>query len=109
MAKARLEELNYELNRENLLQNLTQTIESLYIEADNARSRYASSQAQVRAAEATDQLTNRQFDLGLVNPLELLTAHTNLLNARLEMLNSKYMALLANKTIMYYATQNMSL
>lgn len=109
VAKARLEELNYELNRENLLQNLTQTIESLYIEADNARSRYASSQAQVRAAEATDQLTNRQFDLGLVNPLELLTAHTNLLNARLEMLNSKYMALLANKTIMYYATQNMSL
>ena len=68
-----------------------------------------SGQTQLEATGLTADLVNRQFELGLVNPLELLTAHNNLLNARLEMLQNKYMAILANKTITYYATTQISL
>ena len=76
--------------------------------SNNARAKYTSGLTQLEATQLTDDLTNRQFELGLVNPIELLTAHNNLLNAKLELLQSKYMAILANKTINYYATQEVA-
>ncbi len=109
VAKARLSALDYDVNRQQLLNDLSQTIENLYLDADNAKARYASGLKQLEATQATADLVNRQFELGLVNPLELLTAHNNLINARLELLQSKFMAILANKTINYYATSSASL
>lgn len=104
VAKARLNELEYDVNRQQLLDDLSQTIEGLYIDYDNAKAKYASGQKQLEATSLTADLVNRQFELGLVNPLELLTAHNNLLNAKLELLQSKFMAVLSNKTINYYAS-----
>lgn len=109
IAIAKLQALEYDLNKTDLINQLTQTIENLYIESDNARARYTSGLTQLEATSLTAELTDRQFELGYVNPLELLTAHNNLQNARLELLQSKYMAILANKTINYYATQKVSL
>lgn len=109
VAKARLAELEYDLNKGDLLDNLSQTIESLYINATNAHAKYSAGQVQLEAVKLTDDLVNRQFELGLVNPLDLLTAHNNLLNARLELLQSKYMAILSSKTINYYASQDVNL
>ena len=109
VAQAKLSALQYDLNKKDLLDDLSQTIESLYIDARNARARYESGKVQLEATQLTSDLVNRQFELGLVNPLELLTAHNNLLNARLEQLQNKYMAILANKTINYYATQEVAL
>ncbi len=109
VAKAKLAELEYDLTKKNLLDNLSQTIEGLYVDAANAKAKYISGISQLEATQLTSDLVNRQFELGLVNPLELLTAHNNLLNAQLELLQSKYMAILANKTISYYATQEIAL
>lgn len=109
VAQAKLSALQYDLNKDNLLNDLSQTIESLYIDARNSRARYESGKVQLEATQLTSDLVNRQFELGLVNPLELLTAHNNLLNARLEQLQNKYMAILANKTINYYATREVAL
>ena len=109
VAKARLASLQYDLNREQLLTDLSQTIENLYIEANNAYAKYRAGLSQLEATTLTDELVNRQFELGLVNPLELLTAHNNLLNSRLELLRSKYMAILSAKTINYYATGDIQL
>lgn len=109
VAKARLEEMNAELETTSLLNDLSQTIESLYIDASNAQAKFESGLSRLNAMKQTDDLVNRQFELGLVNPLDLLTAHNNLLNARLELLQSKYMAILAAKTIHYYATQEVTL
>lgn len=109
VAKARLASLEYDITARELLEDLSQTIENLYIESDNSRSRYLSGLKRLEAAEESARLVDRQFDLGLVNPLELLTAHNDLLNARLELLQSKYMAILSNKTINYYATSAVSL
>ena len=109
VAQAKLSALQYDLNKKDLLDDLSQTIESLYIDARNARAKYETGKVQLEATQLTSDLVNRQFELGLVNPLELLTAHNNLLNARLEQLQNKYMAILANKTINYYATQEVAL
>ena len=109
VAKAKLAALDYDITREELLNNLSQTIENLYIDADNAKAKYKSGTKQLEATQMTADLVNRQFELGLVNPLELLTAHNNLLNARLELLQSKFMAILSNKTISYYATSKVNL
>lgn len=109
VAKAKLSELQYDLDRKDLLDNLSQTVENLYIDANNARAKYQAGLTQLNSAQLTADLTNRQFELGKVNTLELLTAHNNLLNARLEVLMNKYMAIMANKTILYYATQEMTI
>ncbi len=109
VAKARLAEMEADISRYQLLNDLSQTIESLYIDARNAQAKYKSGMVQLEAMEETSRLVDRQFELGLVNPLELLTAHNNLLNARLEQLQNKYMAILAAKTIGYYATQQVNL
>ncbi len=109
VAKARIAEQEYDIAKKELLDNLSQTIESLYIDAGNAKARYEAGVSQLNAMQLTDDLVNRQFELGYVNPLDLLTAHNNLLNARLELLQSKYMAILAGKTINYYATQDVEL
>lgn len=109
VAQAKLNALDYELTRDDLFENLSNNIESLYIEARNARAKYETGKVQLESTQLTNDLVNRQFELGLVNPLELLTAHNNLLNARLELLQSKYMAILSNKTINFYATQQISL
>lgn len=109
VAKANLASMEYDLNRTQLMDDLSQTIESLYIDATNSQAKYTSGLKQLEAVEMTAELVDRQFDLGLVNPLELLTAHNNLLNARLELLQNKFMAVLANKTINFYATTQVSI
>lgn len=106
---AKLEALEYDLNKTQLKNELSQTIENLFIESDNSRAKYISGLTQLDATTLTAELVNRQFELGLVNPLELLTAHNNLLNARLELLQSKYMAIMSSKTIEYYATTQVSI
>ncbi len=109
VAKARIQEQQYDITKKELLDNLSQTIESLFINATNAKAKYDAGLSQLNAMKLTDDLVNRQFELGYVNPLDLLTAHNNLLNARLELLQSKYMAILAGKTIHYYATQEVEI
>ena len=101
---AKLQALEYDLTKTQLKNELSQTIENLFIESNNSRAKYMSGITQLEATKLSAELIDRQFELGLVNPLELLTAHNNLLNARLELLQSKYMVILSNKSIDYYAT-----
>lgn len=106
---AKLQALEYDLTKTQLKNELSQTIENLYIESNNSRAKFESGIAQLEATQLSAELVDRQFELGLVNPLELLTAHNNLLNAKLELLQSKYMAILTSKSIDYYATSQISL
>ena len=106
---AKLQALQYDLTKAQLQNELSQTIENLFIESDNSRAKYISGLSQLEATELSAELVDRQFELGLVNPLELLTAHNNLLNARLQLLQNKYMAILSSKTIYYYATSQISI
>jgi outer membrane protein len=109
IAKAKLSAIDVELDREDLVDNLVETLDNLFIEINTSRAKYAAGLRQLDATQQTATLTDRKFELGSVNALELLTAHNDLLNARLQLLQSKYMAVLSYKTINYYLTGEMSL
>ena len=63
----------------------------------------------VASASLSNDLVNEQFNLGLVNTVELMTAHNNLLEARHSLLQAKYMAMLGHKMIEYYRTANITM
>lgn len=109
VAKAKIEKMNTTLNYQSKLNDIAQTIESYYIEAQNAQAKYVSGKKQLQSAELTDELTNEQFKLGMVNTLDLLSSHNTLLSARQELLQSKYMAILNIKMLDFYQNKGITL
>lgn len=109
VAKARVQQLNAKLDSDQRLTDIAQTVENWYIDTRAAQSRYLAAEQQVESAKASNDLTNEQFNLGLVNTIELMTVHNNLLEARQSLLQAKYMALLGQKMIEYYRTTKVSL
>ncbi len=104
VAQAKIQQLNTQLDSEQRLTELAQAVENWYIDTRSAQSRYLAAEQQVESARTSNELTNEQFKLGLVNTIELMTAHNNLVQARQSLLQSKYMALLGQKMIRYYRT-----
>lgn len=88
--KANLAVETAELQLANAKKQLLQQIESVYLDAVSAQTRYPAAVEAERAAEETYNLTNQQFEIGMKNTLELLTAQNDLLSARMEVLQSKY-------------------
>ena len=109
VAKAKIEKLNTDLKLQSKLNDVAQSVESYYIEAQNAQAKYVSGKKQLESAQLTDELTNEQFKLGLVNTLDLLSSHNTLLNARQELLQAKYMAILNIKMLDFYQNKGITL
>lgn len=109
VARARVQQLNAQLDIDQRRTELAQSVENWYIDTRSAQSRYQAAVQQLESAELTNELTNEQFNLGLINPIELMSAHNNLVEARRALLQSKYMALLGQKMIEYYRTSTVSL
>ena len=92
--KARLASITSELEQISTQKQLLRTVEGLYLDATSSQNQYLAAVEQVKYAEETCTLIEEQFFLGMKNTLELLTAKNNLLNARQELLQSKYMAVM---------------
>ncbi len=108
-AKARIQQLNADLDTQQRLTEIAQNVESWYIDLRAAQSRYSAGIEQEASAKLSDDLVNEQFSLGLVNTIELMTSHNNLLQARHSLLQAKYMAMLAQKMIQFYRTAQITL
>lgn len=109
VAEARVAKMNLELDTDQRLLDLSQTVETWYVNVRESQSRYLAAVEQEKSAALSDELINEKFTLGLVNPVELMTAHNNLLEARHSILQAKYMAVLGRKMIDYYRTAEVSL
>lgn len=109
VAKARIARLNADLDYQEAMTSLSQTIEGIYIDAENAQSKYESCAEKLKSASLTDELVNEQFALGLVNTLDLLNAHSSLLTAQQELLQAKYLTILNKRLLNFYQTQQISL
>ena len=109
VAKAKVDKLNAELSEYQERQNISREIESCYLDAVNAQAKYVSGKLTLASAELTDELTNEQFRLGKVNTLDLLSSHAALANARQELLQLKYMAILNLKMLDYYGNNSITL
>lgn len=109
VAKAKVQQLSAELDSDQRYTDLAQEVENWYIDTRSAQSRYLAAIQQVESAQISSDLTNEQFALGLVNTIELMTSHNNLLEARQALLQAKYMALLGQKMIEYYRTTKVTI
>lgn len=109
VTKAKIAQLNADLDYQNAVTSLSQTIEGIYIDAENAQARYESCSEKLKSASLTDELVNEQFRLGLVNTLDLLNAHSSLLTAQQELLQAKYLTILNKRLLNFYQTQQISL
>ena len=109
VAQAKIAEMNARLTEESREDVIAEEIEALYVDVRSAQARFIAGEKQEESAALTDELVNEQFNLGLVNPIDLLTAHNQLTSARYELLQAKYMAMLSKKRIELYMTNRTSL
>lgn len=109
VAQAKISKMNAELDQEARENELSQIVEGWYIDLQSAQARYISGLEQVKSVELSDTYVNEQFKLGKVNTVEVTTAHNNLLSARRELLQAKYMAMLSQKMIEYYRTASVTM
>lgn len=109
VAKAKIQRIDAELNISQRQTDVAQLVENWYINTRSAQSKYIAANEQLEAATLTNELTNEQFTLGLVNTIELMTAHNDLVQARHALLQAKYMAMLGQKMIEYYRTAEIAL
>ncbi len=104
--KARLEAENSRLTWQDLQKTLLREVESAYLDAVSAQSQYLAATKKERYARESFDLTQEQFNLGVKNTVELITAQNEWASARQEVLQAKYMALLNIELLNIYQGLN---
>ena len=104
--KARLEAENSRLTWQDLQKTLLREVESAYLDAVSAQSQYLAATEKERYARESFDLTQEQFNLGVKNTVELITAQNEWASARQEVLHAKYMALLNIELLNIYQGLN---
>lgn len=100
--KAKLAITTSQLDLLNTQKQLLKTVEGIYLDATSSQNQYISAMERLRSVEQSYQLTEQQFFLGMKNTLELLTEKNNLLTARQEVLQSKYMSVMSIQLLNIY-------
>nr|WP_314996689.1 TolC family protein [uncultured Prevotella sp.] len=100
--KARLQQLNYQLELKDKQTILYSTIESYWLQAYNNQNMFKAAQVTTQSAKTSYALLNEQFCLGLKNIVDLMTGKDNLLKAQQNELQSKYLAILNIKLLQFY-------
>jgi outer membrane protein len=98
-----------ELSRQETEKNLLQEVEAAYQNVENGLSRYQAARVQVEAAGESYRLAEEQFNLGMLNAIQLLNAKSSLLNAKKELIQSKYNVILSQKILDFYMGNPISL
>ena len=100
--KARLQQLNYQIELKDKQTILYSTIESYWLQAYNNQNMFKAAQVTTQSAKTSYALLNEQFSLGLKNIVDLMTGKDNLLKAQQNELQSKYLAILNIKLLQFY-------
>lgn len=101
--KAKLQHTYTQLDLTAARKDLYKTIEGIWFDAYSAQKQFLAAQDNVRSAGVSYSLVNEQFGLGMKNTVELLTEKNNFLNARQQLLQAKYIAILNTKLLQFYA------
>lgn len=109
VAKANLNKILAKLDTDDLENQLSQSIEQYYIEARSNQAKYVSGLETLKSAQINADLLEERFAVGYSNTVELLQAHNQLLNARMELLQSKYMAIMSLKMLDFYQNRPITL
>lgn len=107
--KARLQYNTSQLDLINKQKELYSTIEGLWLDALNAQQQYVAAETKVKSSQTSFNMVNEQFNLGMKNTVELLTEKNNLLSAKQQLVQAKYMAILNRTLLNFYAGNNIEL
>ncbi|MBP1639290.1 MAG: TolC family protein [Bacteroidetes bacterium] len=105
--KSAVEMAQYEIKNAQLdytaaQKTLLKTIETTYQDVISSQSKYVAAKDKVKSSEISYSLINDQFNLGMKNTVELLSAKTTYLTAQMELLQAKYSAVLNLKLLNFY-------
>lgn len=103
VSKARIRQDQAALELADQQKQLYQTIEGYWQDATTNRQRYIAACATAQSAAENYELLEEQFNLGLKNIVELMTGKDNLMQARQNQLQSKYLAMLNMEMLNFYA------
>jgi len=107
--KARLQHEQALLDQRNEKENLYDTIETLWIDAQTNQQKFKAASTTVESEQQSYDLLSEQFNLGLKNIVELMTGKTNLLQAQQNKLQSKYMTILSLQLLKFYQGESMEI
>ncbi|NDV81964.1 TolC family protein [Bacteroides sp. 51] len=100
--KAKLQYQSSKLDMLNEEKALYSTIEGIWLDANTAQQRYVAAKENLNSTQISYDLVNEQFTLGMKNTVELLTEKNNLLSAKQELIQAKYMAILNMQLLRFY-------
>lgn len=100
--KAKIQRENAVLDLEDKKTQIWNTVEGYWIDANNNQQKYVAAKANTESAQTSYELMSEQFRLGLKNIIELMNSKTNLLKAQQDMLQSKYLTILAKDMLNMY-------
>lgn len=107
--RAKVAEVTAALDLEDTKKQLYQSVESYWLSATNNQQKFVAARKSVESANMTYELINDQFNLGTKNVVELLQSRANLLNAKQQMLQDKYTAVLNMMLLDFYNSGEMTL
>lgn len=100
--KAKLQHQSSLLQEQETQKQLYSVVEGLWLDAHSAQKKFIAARSSVESAQASYELLNEQFNVGLKNATELLSGRNTLLNAQQEFLQAKYTAILSNQLLSFY-------
>jgi outer membrane protein len=106
-ARLNAETIQLQVHQDNL--TLQQDIYTAYNDAINAMQRYSASQKAAEAAQKTFGFSQKRYDIGLLQTIELITNQNNLYRAKLDAAAAQYEYVFRVKLLEFYKGQGIKL
>ena len=103
VAKARIQQQQAMLDLQDQQQQLYQTIEGYWFDATTNQQKFRAACTSVASSQASFDLLQEQFNVGLKNIVELMNGKDNLLQAQQNQLQAKYLTLLNQQMLRFYS------
>ena len=107
--KAKYNYANAQLDLTDKEKDLYSAIETYWLNATSNQQRFIAAKSNVESQQENNDLISEQFRLGLKDIVELTTSRSSLLQAKQEMLESKYMTLLNVQLLKFYYGEEIKL
>ncbi len=107
--KAYIQRQQAQLELQDQQKQLYSTIEGYWLDAETNQQKFRTAQATVESEQASYDLLEEQFRLGLKNIVELMTGKDRLLSAQQNLLQSKYTTILNRQLLRFYQGEAMAL
>ena len=103
VAKARIQQQQAMLDLQDQQQQLYQTIEGYWLDATTNQQKFRAACTSVASSQASFDLLQEQFNVGLKNIVEPMNGKDNLLQAQQNQLQAKYLTLLNQQMLRFYS------